>query len=93
MKELNLHKNIPQIHILTEALSSNTRLRLLRIISASEGLGHGELAKKLDTSSQSISYHINKLKDAGLVKEHKEKIDVYSKKVPELKINKIVIQL
>lgn len=94
-KILNLEDNKKEIRLICEALSSDKRLQLLQLIkNIGQDTSHKELAEELNIRSSSISFHMSHLIDADLVDEEIGKgLRGRLKKVPILKINKIVIEL
>lgn len=61
---------VAELACLAQALSSSTRLRLLRLVQAEE-LCVCELAAMLGVSQPAISQHLAKLREAGLVTERR----------------------
>ena len=94
-KLLSLKENKKEISIIAEALSNEKRLLMLELIKKqSDDLSHKNLADKIGVRSSSISFHLTPLIDAGIVTEEISKgLKGRNKKVPKLKINKIVIEL
>lgn len=56
----------PEAKILSEELSNSVGKQIIQMLASTE-LTTSELAKKLNTSIQSVAYHIKKLLDAGIV--------------------------
>jgi len=54
-----------------KALSDTTRLRVLKLLEAGE-LCVCDIVTALDMSQPKISFHLNTLKEAGLIKDRKE---------------------
>jgi biotin operon repressor len=72
-KMVNYHK----------ALADPTRMRILLLLS--RGKMHGQaLAKKLNLSQPTVTHHASKLREAGLIKERRDKNMVYFTLNPEL---------
>ena len=94
-KLLCLKENKKEISIIAEALSNEKRLLMLQIIKKQgDDLSHKNLADKIGVRSSSISFHLTPLIDAGIVTEEISKgLKGRNKKVPKLRINKIVIEL
>jgi biotin operon repressor len=72
-KMVNYHK----------ALADPTRMRILLLLSRGEMHGQG-LAKKLNLSQPTVTHHASKLREAGLIKERRDKNTVYFTLNPEL---------
>lgn len=90
--KLNIDKNDKMIQILGEVLSSQTRLRLINAIRSMDDPTHHDLAERLGTSEASISYHLAKLVDAGVVTERRGKgLKNTVSKIPTIKLKQIVI--
>ncbi|MCW4008278.1 MAG: winged helix-turn-helix domain-containing protein [Candidatus Bathyarchaeota archaeon] len=56
----------PEAKILSEELSNSVGKQIIQMLASTE-LTTSELAKKLNTSIQSVAYHIKRLLDAGIV--------------------------
>lgn len=61
-----------------KALADPTRLRILLLLSGGELHGQG-LAEKLGLSQPTVTHHASKLREAGLLKERRDKNTVYFK--------------
>ncbi|AHC19683.1 MULTISPECIES: DUF2087 domain-containing protein [Paenibacillus] len=72
-KMVNYHK----------ALADPTRMRILLLLSRGEMHGQA-LAKKLNLSQPTVTHHASKLREAGLIKERRDKNMVYFTLNPEL---------
>ncbi|PNQ81175.1 metalloregulator ArsR/SmtB family transcription factor [Paenibacillus sp. F4] len=72
-KMVNYHK----------ALADPTRMRILLLLSRGEMHGQA-LAKKLNLSQPTVTHHASKLREAGLIKERRDKNTVYFTLNPEL---------
>ncbi|EHS57970.1 metalloregulator ArsR/SmtB family transcription factor [Paenibacillus kribbensis] len=72
-KMVNYHK----------ALADPTRMRILLLLSRGELHGQA-LAKKLNLSQPTVTHHASKLREAGLIKERRDKNTVYFTLNPEL---------
>lgn len=94
-KTLKLKKDKKEIKLIADALSNENRLMILQYIKSSgEDISHRELSEKLGVKSASISFHLAPLIDAGIVSEVIGKgLKGRNKKVPKIKIKKIVIEL
>lgn len=94
-KTFRLRNDSRKIKLIAEALSNEKRLQLIQLIKdAGEDTSHKKLADDLQVRSSSISFHLSSLIDAGIVSEQLGKgLRGRNKKVPVLKINKIVIEL
>jgi len=94
-KILNLQENKEEISIICNALSNVRRLQVLELIKTlGDELSHKNIASKIGVMSSTISFHLTPLIDAGIVAEEISKgLKGRNKKVPSLKINKIVIEL
>lgn len=94
-KILNLQENKNEISLIAEALSNQKRLMIIELIKTlGDDLSHKKLAEKIGVRSSSISFHLTPLLDAGIITEEISKgLKGRNKKVPILKINKIVIEL
>lgn len=60
-----------------------TRMRILLLLSRGEMHGQA-LAKKLNLSQPTVTHHASKLREAGLIKERRDKNTVYFTLNPEL---------
>lgn len=77
-----LYINNEQTEDVISTLAGDTAMRVFRLL-ADQALTASELAEKLDTSVQSVSYHLENLEDADLV----EVVDTcYSEKGREMDI-------
>lgn len=93
-KILKLKKDKKEINALVDALASSKRLDILEQISGGQEYSHKELADKIGLTTSSISFHLNSLINTGILTERLGKgLKGRNKKVPVLKINKIVIEL
>lgn len=72
-KMVNYHK----------ALADPTRMRILLLLSRGEMHGQA-LAEKLNLSQPTVTHHASKLREAGLIKERRDKNTVYFTLNPEL---------
>lgn len=92
--DLNLKDNKRELQVLADALNSKRRLNILTSIQKGNEIGHKELAESIGVSQVSISYHIQKLVESGIIVERKGtgKRNTVTK-IPNLKIDKIVINL
>lgn len=64
------------INKILTALADDTRRKI--ILKLKEGkISSGELAEQLDMTPQALSYHLSKLKKAGLIYETKYKNYIY----------------
>ncbi|MGW9530382.1 DUF2087 domain-containing protein [Paenibacillus terrae] len=72
-KMVNYHK----------ALADSTRMRILLLLSRGEMHGQA-LAEKLNLSQPTVTHHASKLREAGLIKERRDKNTVYFTLNPEL---------
>lgn len=56
------------------ALAHHARLSVFRLLvrAGREGLLAGEIAKRLDLGSTALSFHLNRLRQAGLVQQRRE---------------------
>lgn len=92
---LNIKEDKEEISIVCNALSSNNRLQIIELIkSLGDDLSHRNIAEKMGLGSSSISFHLTYLINAGIVEEEISKgLKGRNKKVPSIKINKIVIEL
>lgn len=72
-KMVNYHK----------ALADPTRMRILLLLSRGEMHGQA-LAKKLNLSQPTVTHHASKLREAGVIKERRDKNMVYFTLNPEL---------
>ena len=93
--KLNLKENKKQIKLVCEALANEKRLEIIESIQTlGEDISHRSIAEKLGVTSSSISFHLTPLFDAGIVLEDVGKgLKGRNKKVPRIKITKIVIEL
>ena len=94
-KILSLKHNKEEISIICEALSNVKRLTIIELIKTlGDDLSHKNIAEKLGVRSSSVSFHLTPLLDSGIVTEEISKgLKGRNKKVPILKVNKIVIKL
>ncbi len=60
----NLLESLPVF----QALSSDTRLKIIQLLIKTNKLSIGELAQKLDVTNGAMTNHINKLLNAGIIK-------------------------
>lgn len=58
------------------ALADPTRRKIITLLRKGK-LSAGEIAKNFDSTNPNISYHLKKLKEAGLVRETREKNFIY----------------
>ncbi|MGW8956077.1 DUF2087 domain-containing protein [Paenibacillus sp. NPDC055715] len=72
-KMVNYHK----------ALADPTRMRILLLLSRGEMHGQA-LAEKLNLSQPTVTHHASKLREAGLIKERRDKNTVYFTLNPKL---------
>ncbi|MGG1619598.1 metalloregulator ArsR/SmtB family transcription factor [Paenibacillus sp. NRS-1782] len=72
-KMVNYHK----------ALADPTRMRILLLLSRGEMHGQA-LAEKLNLSQPTVTHHASKLREAGLIKERRDKNTLYFTLNPEL---------
>ena len=81
------------IRLIADALSSDTRLKILEEIK-NHSESHKVLAERVGITTSTITFHLNSLIASGIVNED-ERIGGLGKrnKKPRLKINKIVIEL
>ena len=81
-KAANNYKS--QIKVL-QGLSHPVRFTILATLAKGE-MSVGQLVDELDSSQSAVSQHLSKMKDAGIVKSHKESNFVYySLKNPKYK--------
>jgi len=71
-----------QLLRIAKALSDQTRLRMLREISASGEISCGELGRRFPVSRPTVSHHLEILEEAGLVSARREGQLHYVKAVP-----------
>ena len=60
------------MHSFARALGSRTRLRAIGELSRTTELGVSELSRRLDVSQPLMSWHLRRLKRAGLVQARRE---------------------
>jgi len=65
-----------------QAVAEETRFRILRLLASGERCVC-ELQDELDAAQSRLSFHLKKLKDAGLVTDRREGRWVYYTAVPE----------
>jgi ArsR family transcriptional regulator len=65
-----------------QAVAEETRLRIVRLLSRGE-LCVCELQGELDAAQSRLSFHLKKLKDAGVIADRKQGRWVYYRLVPE----------
>ena len=65
-----------------QAVAEETRLEILRLLTSGERCVC-ELQTELDAAQSRLSFHLKKLKDAGLVSDRKDGRWVYYSLVPE----------
>lgn len=93
-KFLDFKENSTEIKQIAEALSSDTRIKILKAIRAKPESNHQEIAETIKMSESSITHHIRYLLDCGIIVEESHKgTKGRLKKVPVLKITKLVISL
>lgn len=66
-----------------KALADPTRMRILLLLSRGEMHGQA-LAEKLNLSQPTVTHHASKLREAGLIKERRDKNTVFFTLNPEL---------
>jgi len=66
-----------QLSQLTKALSDETRLRILMLLSTSEELCVCQFTQVLDLSQPKISRHLGVLRESGLLQDRKTGLWVY----------------
>ena len=81
-----------EIKHVAKALSSETRLKILKLIE-NNPLSLSEIARQLEMSSTNIHTQMKLLEYAGLVKSHYEAISQGISKICELNIDKVVLLL
>ncbi len=59
-----------------DALSDSSRLKILELLKKKE-MSAGELSSHFNFSKPTLSHHLNILKNAGLIKSHKEGQQVF----------------
>ena len=93
--ELSLKDDFKDIEILCDALSSGTRLNLLKKIVEENGeLSHQDLAEKLGITSSGITHNLTGLILAELVDEEDGKgLKGRKIKKPKCLIDKIIIKV
>lgn len=93
MKKLSLDK-IKELQKITEALSNETRLEILKTLRDHREINHQELAKLINKSPATVSSHMKYLIRAGILEDVKLKgLRGRIKKVPRFLIDEIVIKL
>ena len=90
---LNLKENKEDIILICEALSNIMRLKILEMLNDEE-ISHKIIANNLGVTQSAVTFHLASLLDVGIVNEVLGKgLKGRNKKVPILKINKIIINL
>lgn len=93
VKKLSLDK-IKELQKITEALSNETRLEILKTLRDHREINHQELAKLINKSPATVSSHMKYLTRAGILEDVKLKgLRGRIKKVPRFLIDEIVIKL
>ncbi len=93
VKKLSLDK-IKELQKITEALSNETRLEILKTLRDHREINHQELAKLINKSPATVSSHMKYLIRAGILEDVKLKgLRGRIKKVPRFLIDEIVIKL
>ena len=93
VKKLSLNK-IKELQKITEALSNETRLEILKTLRDHREINHQELAKLINKSPATVSSHMKYLTRAGILEDVKLKgLRGRIKKVPRFLIDEIVIKL
>lgn len=65
--------NLKQLEKISKALGDTNRLKILQAIQARKGkLECTTIVSSLDLAQPSISHHLKKLQEAGLIEAHKE---------------------
>lgn len=92
--ELTFDNNKVDIKQISDALSSKTRIKILEVIKNTHNLNHKDIADIIGMSESSITHHIRYLLDCGiLVEESMKGTKGRLKKVPKIKVGKIIIGL
>ncbi|TDQ42848.1 metalloregulator ArsR/SmtB family transcription factor [Aureibacillus halotolerans] len=60
-----------------KSLSDHNRIRIVLLLSSRRPLSGKELAKELAVTPATITHHMSKLKDAGLIYERRDKNTIY----------------
>ncbi|MHA1506180.1 MAG: ArsR/SmtB family transcription factor [Candidatus Asgardarchaeia archaeon] len=84
--------NIEQLIPMAKALSSSTRVNILRLLSK-ENYDVSTIAKKLRQTEANISAQIKILEKVGLVKSYYEPGDHGVRKICTLKVRKIILNI
>lgn len=79
-----------EIRSVSKALSSETRLKILKLIE-NNPLSLSEIARQLEMSPVNIQIQVKILEYEGLVKTHYESISQGISKICESNINKVVL--
>jgi predicted transcriptional regulator len=73
-----------------EALSHETQRRILFLMMRKSSISQGEIAKLVNVSASTVTWHMKHLVDAGLVRVHREgRMVKYDLKVPADEIKKL----
>ncbi len=83
----NLLESLPVF----QALSSDTRLKIIQLLIKTNKLSIGELAQKLDVTNGAMTNHINKLVNAGIIKIEQPELVHGNAKVCSLVLDRIII--
>ena len=84
--------NIEQLIPMAKALSSSTRVSILRLLSK-ENYDVSTIAKKLRQTEANISAQIKILEKVGLVKSYYEPGDHGVRKICTLKVRRIILNI
>ncbi|MHA1596145.1 MAG: ArsR/SmtB family transcription factor [Candidatus Asgardarchaeia archaeon] len=84
--------NIEQLIPMAKALSSSTRVSILRLLSK-ENCDVSTIAKKLRQTEANISAQIKILEKVGLVKSYYEPGDHGVRKICTLKVRRIILNI
>ena len=84
--------NIEQLIPMAKALSSSTRVSILRLLSK-ENCDVSTIAKKLRQTEANISAQIKILEKVGLVKSYYEPGDHGVRKICTLKVRRIILSI
>jgi len=82
-----------KIILITKAIASVTRFKILQALTTSEGLDISRLAERLSQTEANISAQVKQLEKAGLVKSRYEPGNHGVRKICKTSVSKISIEI
>lgn len=94
MEEIHLTETeTEKIILITKAIASVTRFKILQALTTSEGLDISRLAERLSQTEANISAQVKQLEKAGLVKSRYEPGNHGVRKICKTSVSKISIEI